>query len=116
MRHGIRTRRNGLSIGNQQVHAAISMTTQKTKTLHLNPRDNVASALDVLTAGERVAVYADTGAEPLTIALKDDIPLGHKFALQDISQGGEIIKFGMVIGKATTAIAIGSHVSEHNLE
>jgi hypothetical protein len=92
------------------------MTTPKTKTLLLNPRDNVASALHELSAGEEVTVCGDTGTEPLTITLADDIPLGHKLALRNIVKGEKVIKFGMVIGTATATITIGSHVSEHNLE
>jgi hypothetical protein len=41
--------------------------------------------------------------------------LGHKVALADVSGGGPVIRFGMVIGSATTAVPQGAWVHTHNL-
>ena len=40
---------------------------------------------------------------------------GHKYALCDIAEGKDVIKYGMPIGHATQAIAKGEHVHTHNL-
>jgi len=41
---------------------------------------------------------------------------GHKYALRDIAAGENVIKYGMPIGHATTAIAKGEHVHVHNVK
>lgn len=44
------------------------------------------------------------------------IPIGHKVALKDINQGEPIIKYGMVIGKASQNIKEGEWVHTHNVK
>ena len=41
---------------------------------------------------------------------------GHKYALRDIAEGENIIKYGMPIGHATAKIAKGEHVHVHNVK
>ena len=43
------------------------------------------------------------------------IPMGHKFALQDIEKGTDVMKYGEPIGYATAPIARGEHVHVHNV-
>ncbi len=45
-----------------------------------------------------------------------DIPAGHKFALRDIAKGETVIKYGQVIGRATTDIKKGEWVHTHNVK
>ena len=40
---------------------------------------------------------------------------GHKYALRDIAEGENIVKYGQPIGHATRAIAKGEHVHTHNV-
>ncbi len=47
---------------------------------------------------------------------KDNVPAGHKIALKDIKKGDSVIKYGMVIGKATKNIKQGEWVHSHNLK
>ena len=47
---------------------------------------------------------------------KDNIPAGHKIALKDIKKGDSVIKYGMVIGKASQDIKEGEWVHTHNLK
>ena len=47
---------------------------------------------------------------------KDNVPAGHKIALKDIKKGESVIKYGMVIGKATKNIKKGEWVHSHNLK
>ena len=47
--------------------------------------------------------------------LRDDIPAGHKFAVDDVATGAQVCKYGQVIGVATGPIRAGEHVHTHNL-
>ncbi len=75
----------------------------------LDARDNVATAAEDLEAGS-VAVTA-TG----TLQVLDAIPRGHKAALCDIPSGADVIRYGEIIGAATTDIVAGQHVHVQNL-
>lgn len=80
------------------------------KYIIINPRDIVGVALETLPEGFEVRL--DDGT-PLRMA--EEIPRGHKFALRDIAAGEEIIKYGMPIGIAKTAIPRGAHLHTHNV-
>lgn len=82
--------------------------------LLLNPKDNVATAVRQLESGQRISFK--NGAINTDIILKETIPFGHKLALEDIEPGEKIIKYGEVIGQATTKINEGAHVHVHNVE
>ncbi|GHS95441.1 D-galactarate dehydratase [Synergistales bacterium] len=75
--------------------------------------DNVAMVVRDVKAGETLSVQG--GAEPLSV-VSASIPAGHKIALSDVKNGGDIMKYGEVIGAATADIAKGEHVHVHNLE
>ena len=48
--------------------------------------------------------------------LLEDIPQGHKFALEKISSGEAVIKYGSPIGYATEDIPAGSWIHTHNMK
>ena len=52
--------------------------------IRINPRDNVAVALEPLKSGESA----------LGVTLREDIPAGHKFALCDIAENENVVKYG----------------------
>ena len=81
------------------------------KAVVLNSKDNVATALTDLEAGEVVEVDKNG----ITVTLVDSIPFGHKFSLTDIRLDSAIMKYGEIIGKATTDIKLGQHVHVHNV-
>lgn len=82
------------------------------KWIQIHKQDNVAVALEPLTAGCCIETSCSNGAFLLT----DEIPQGHKFALCDIEAGGPVIKYGASIGHASVSICRGSHVHTHNLK
>ncbi len=84
------------------------------RTVVMRPADNVATCLADLKAGDVEAVNVD--GKPRTIAVKDDIPFGHKLALADIAAGDNVVKYAETIGVASRAIASGEHVHTHNVE
>jgi altronate hydrolase len=91
-------------------------TTPRRRTIKMAPADDVAMALEQLTPGTTVQVEANPGGLLVDIALVEEIPLGHKFALRDIRAGERVIKYNMEIGTALRDIPCGAWVGEHNLE
>ena len=74
--------------------------------IRINARDNVAVALEPLKSGESA----------LGVTLREDIPAGHKFALCDIAENENVVKYGFPIGHATQPILAGSWVHTHNVK
>ena len=79
----------------------------------LSPKDNVATALDNLNAGECLELAVDS--ERRVVRLKANIPFGHKFSLAELKPNSPIIKYGEVIGLATALIESGDYVHVHNV-
>lgn len=77
-----------------------------TTVIRIKEADNVAVAVHDLPAGAQVL----SGL----IAL-DPIPQAHKIALTDIPAGGEIVRYGVVLGYAKSDIPAGSWINEHML-
>lgn len=80
----------------------------------LDEKDNVATAIADLKAGNIITVNRQNGA--VEVSLTQDIPLGHKFALKDIRRGGTVVKYGEKIGRAKNNIHKGEHAHVHNVE
>lgn len=79
----------------------------------LNVKDNVATALTEIESGDVVKVR---NGEERAIQILQDIPFGHKFALEGIGKGEKVLKYGEVIAIATLDIRAGEHVHVHNIE
>ena len=75
--------------------------------IKIKEQDNVAIAVDEIKAGTEVM--------PGIIA-RQNIPQAHKVALGNIPKGGEIIRYGVVLGYAIDAIGQGDWINEHMLE
>lgn len=80
----------------------------------INAKDNVAVALEDLKAGDIASVAS--GDKNISVALRQPIPFGHKFALRPIQKGERIIKYGETIGRASSPIASGDHVHTQNVD
>ena len=91
----------------------MSKSTRDLDALCLAQEDNVATVLRAVTAGETVSVRS--GGSITTVAVRSDIPLCHKIALKAIRPGQPVIKYGEIIGIATSAIDPGRHVHVHNM-
>lgn len=74
--------------------------------------DNVASALEPVKPG-RVLIRGEKIKDEETAI--EEIPVGHKISLSTMHPGDDIIKYGVVIGKATKVIQKGSWVHLHNI-
>ncbi len=75
--------------------------------IKVKDKDNVAIAVHDLPVGTEVL--------PGVVSLQP-IPQAHKIALEDIPKGGEIIRYGVVLGYAKDAIPKGSWINEHMLD
>ena len=69
--------------------------------------DNVAIAVSDIAKGTEVMPGVTT---------REDIPQAHKIALTDIPKGGEIIRYGVVLGYAKDPIPVGAWINEHMLD
>lgn len=71
--------------------------------------DNVATAVAAIEPGERLLLDGHD------VTVREPIPFGHKVAMRSIPQGGDIMKYREVIGRAVADISAGSHVHVHNV-
>lgn len=76
----------------------------------IDEQDNVATALNPLEPG-RVRLLGDARLGEVTAVT--EVPVGHKISLKDITAGEDILKYGVVIGRATQDILKGSWVHLH---
>ena len=77
--------------------------------LKLHPADSVAVALRALQAGETADVSGQT------VTLMEDVPQGHKVALDTLTANQPVVKYGCVIGTMTKDCPAGGWVHTHNL-
>lgn len=75
--------------------------------IKINDLDNVAIAVNAITAGTKVMD---------NILANQDIPQGHKIALYDIPKDGKIIRYGIVLGYAINPIKKGDWINEKMLQ
>jgi (2R)-sulfolactate sulfo-lyase subunit alpha len=79
--------------------------------------DNVAVVVvEGLTAGTRARGVITADDSSFEIDVKADVPIGHKVALKDLSEGDTAIKYGQDIGRFVAPVEAGGHVHVHNLK
>ncbi len=84
--------------------------------LKVDDADNVATVFaNGVTAGTDVEVRDKKGKAEF-IAVRSDIPYGHKIALADLPAGTDVMKYGEPIGRADADIRKGDHVHVHNMK
>ena len=82
-----------------------------------SPKDNVAVAvIEGLSAGTAALGVVTENDTTFDVAVKQDIPIGHKVALSDLKAGDTAIKYGQDIGKIVKDVAKGEHVHTNNLK
>jgi altronate dehydratase len=85
------------------------LPTAENSAILLHPSDNVVVARVPLSPGQTLSV----GGQQVTV--RDAIPAGHKTALRPIHAGEEIVRYGQVMGRASTSIQPGDHVHTQNV-
>ena len=78
--------------------------------IKMHPKDNVLVALTDLPKGEKIFF------EEQTYILQDSIKAKHKFYITDLSNGDEVIMYGVLVGKVQYDIAKGSLMTTDNLK
>ncbi len=82
-----------------------------------SPTDNVGVvAVENLEAGTEMLCVVTEDDSDFKLTAKDDVPIGHKVALDDLKQGDTVVKYGEDIGRMTADAPRGGHVHVHNLK
>src|SRR5580765_6003285 len=79
------------------------------RVLRLDPKDNALVALTDLRKGEAISF---AGSE---YVLLSDVPAKHKFVTEDLPAGGEVIMYGVLVGRTAEALQRGGLLSTRNL-
>jgi len=79
------------------------------RVLRLDARDNALVALTDLRKGETVN-FAGSDYVPLS-----DVPAKHKFVTEDLPAGGDIIMYGVLVGRTAEPLRRGDLLSTRNL-
>jgi altronate hydrolase len=82
----------------------------KNSILQIHPADSILVALKNLQSGETVEYNGHQ------YTLKENIPVKHKFYMQDAPAGTEVIMYGVLVGKTEKDVLAGSRVSTENLK
>ncbi|MGV3639217.1 MAG: UxaA family hydrolase [Adhaeribacter sp.] len=82
----------------------------KQNVLKVHPQDNVLVALSDLCAGQTVQYQEES------FTLPEGVKAKHKFATQAIPRGGDIIMYGVLVGKAQTDLAVGQVLTTANIK
>ena len=82
----------------------------KQAVIKIHAKDNVLVALKDLPAGETVHFNNEQ------IILKTPIPAKHKFFMQDMNAGDEVIMYGVLVGKVHYAVKSGERLTTENVK
>lgn len=84
--------------------------------LKVDDLDNVATVFsNDVKDGMTVKVRDKKGVQK-DIVVHGDVPYGHKIAVNDITKGAPIMKYGESIGRSSEDIKAGDYVHVHNME
>jgi altronate hydrolase len=81
----------------------------QSRVLRLDPRDNVLVALTDLRKGERLSFQGKD------YVLLSDVPAKHKFVIQEVATGGDIIMYGVLVAKTVESLRTGDLLSTRNV-
>src|SRR5258707_5306403 len=79
------------------------------RVLRLDPRDNALVALTDLRKSETVSF------DDREYVLLSDVPAKHKFVTEDLPAGGEVIMYGVLVGRTSEPLRRGGLLSTRNL-
>jgi len=69
-----------------------------------------------VTAGTAMTGWIMDADRTIDVAARQDIPIGHKVALKDMSAGDTVVKYGIDMGKVVAPIRKGEHAHVHNIK
>ena len=89
------------------------MHKKKFDAIILNSIDNVCTSVKQLKKSTEIYIKCEN--EMVSLFIRENINLCHKISLDHIKKGENIIKYGEIIGVATSHINKGTHVHTHNI-
>jgi altronate dehydratase len=104
-----RSLNEGLRYTSGEQPEGLRYTSRMKPVIVISNRDNVATALEALSAGRELSIGGG-------VTVREPIPPGHKIALRPIAAGEAVVKYGSPIGTARVAIDAGQHVHVHNVD
>ena len=72
--------------------------------------------MEDIKAGQEITGWVMAEDQIIKTTVLDDIPIGHKLALVELSPGDTVIKYGVDIGKVVAPIKPGQHLHVHNVK
>ena len=79
--------------------------------------DNVGVVVvEDLKAGTDMLCVVTEDNSDFRLTAMHDVPIGHKVALADLSEGDTVTKYGEDIGRVIASVERGGHVHVHNLK
>ena len=79
--------------------------------------DNVGVVVvEDLKAGTDMLCVVTEDNSDFRLTARHDVPIGHKVALADLTEGDTVIKYGEDIGRVIAGVERGGHVHVHNLK
>ena len=80
-------------------------------------KDNVGVVvIETTKKGQDCSAWIMENDKTVKVSSMNEVPLGHKIALQDLKEGDTILKYGHDIGKVVKPIKKGEHVLVHNVK
>lgn len=80
-------------------------------------RDTVAVVVvEGVTAGANLTGWIMDEDRTIHVEARQDIPIGHKVALQDMAIGDTVLKYGIDMGRVVAPIKAGEHAHVHNIK
>lgn len=74
------------------------------------------AVVEGLKANQEITGWVMKEDQTLKIKIISGIPIGHKIALKDFSEGDTVIKYNTDIGKVVAPIKKGEHLHVHNVK
>jgi (2R)-sulfolactate sulfo-lyase subunit alpha len=80
-------------------------------------RDNVGVVVvENMHAGAEMLCVVTEDNSDFKLVSEQDVPIGHKIALRDLSPDDTVVKYGEDIGRIVEPVTKGGHVHVHNLK
>ena len=80
-------------------------------------RDTVAVVVvEGVTAGAAMQGWIMDEDRMVNVTARQDIPIGHKVALQDMAVGDTVLKYGIDMGRVVAPIKAGEHAHVQNIK
>lgn len=80
-------------------------------------KDTVAVAVvEGIKAGAELTAWVMDDDRLVSMTALQDIPMGHKIAMQDMQVGDTVFKYGTDIGKVVANAKRGEHAHVHNIK